>query len=131
MMRKEVLSLLDDLAAEERTRLTTREVREELDLSPQAASNLMTRLVEAGFLDRAARPDLVGGWLTLATALERASLNPERLALLSTQLDAAVPLRRVASLAELQGRLDVVRTLRPPDPTARVVPLDPREHGDE
>jgi predicted transcriptional regulator of viral defense system len=238
-MRKEILSLLDDLAAEERTRLTTREVREQLDVSPQAASNLMTRLVDAGFFDRvgrgvfaprplgqlgtraasedvalavaaafggephriayrsaldhhgllfhpsrtiqlalarrakprrtsgrrlqpvledistialgsedaghgarvssverailesAARPDLAGGWLTLATALERASLDSEQLIQLSAQLDAAVALRRVASLAEVQGRVDVVRTLRPPDPTARVVPLDPREPGDE
>lgn len=238
-MRTEILTLLDDLAAEERSRLTTREVRERLGVSPQAASNLMSRLVEAGFFDRvgrgvfaprplgqlgtraasedvalavgpafggephriafrsaldhhgllvhpgrtiqvalprrvkprrisgrrlqpvleeaatmslgaedaghgarisnieravlesAARPDLAGGWLTLATALERASLDSDRLVQLSVQLDAAVALRRVASLAEVQGRVDVVRALQPPGPKARVVPLDPREPADD
>lgn len=238
-MRKEVLTLLDNLAAEERTRITTRDVREHLGLSPQATSNLMGRLVEAGFLDRVARgvfaprplgqlgtraaseditlavgaafgdephriayrsaldhhgllvhpartiqvalprrakirrisgrrlqpvlegssmialgaedaghgarvssverallesagrPELVGGWLVLATALERGSLDPGRLLQLSAQLDADVALRRLASLAEALGRVDVVRELQPPRSSTRVVPLDPREPADE
>jgi predicted transcriptional regulator of viral defense system len=231
--------LLDDLAADEQTRITTRDVRERLGLSPQATSNLMGRLVEAGFLDRvvrgvfalrplgqlgtraaseditlavgaafgdeahriayrsaldhhnllvhpartiqvalprrakvrrisgrrfqpvledsstisrgaedaghgacvssverallesAGRPDLAGGWLALATALERASLDPGRLLQLSVHLDADVALRRLASLADAQGRVDVVRELHPPRSSTRVVPLDPREPVDE
>jgi predicted transcriptional regulator of viral defense system len=238
-MRSELLTLLDDLAADERTRLTTREVRERLHLSPQAASNALTRLVEAGFLDRvgrgvfaprplgqlgtraasedvalavgaafggeahriafrsaldhhgllvhpgrtiqvalprrvktrqisgrrlrpvleeastislgaedaghgaavssvarallesADRADLADGWVTLATALERASLEADELIRLSAQLDAGVALRRLASLAEFQGRVDLVRALRPPSPKTRVVPLDPREPADD
>jgi predicted transcriptional regulator of viral defense system len=54
-MRRDVLDLLDDLAAEERVAITTAEVRRRLEMSEQSASNLMTRLVEAGFLDRVAR----------------------------------------------------------------------------
>lgn len=54
-MRQNVLDLLDDLAAQERGGITTAEVRQRLDISEQSASNLMTRLVDAGFLDRVAR----------------------------------------------------------------------------
>lgn len=54
-MRHDVLMLLDDLAAQERGGITTAEVRERLQMSEQSASNLMSRLVEAGFLDRVAR----------------------------------------------------------------------------
>lgn len=54
-MRQDVLNLLDDLAANERGRITTAEVREHLGISEQSASNLMKRLVDAGLLDRVAR----------------------------------------------------------------------------
>jgi predicted transcriptional regulator of viral defense system len=54
-MRQDVLNLLDDLAANERGRITTAEVREHLAMSEQSASNLMRRLVDAGLLDRVAR----------------------------------------------------------------------------
>lgn len=54
-MRQDVLDLLDDLAAQERGGITTAEVRKRLTMSEQSASNLMTRLVQAGFLDRVAR----------------------------------------------------------------------------
>lgn len=54
-MRQDVLDLLDDLAAQERGGITTAEVRQRLAISEQSASNLMTRLVQAGFLDRVAR----------------------------------------------------------------------------
>ncbi len=54
-MRQDILDLLDDLAAQERGGITTAEVRQRLGMSEQSASNLMTRLVDAGFLDRVAR----------------------------------------------------------------------------
>ena len=54
-MRQDVLNLLDELAATERSRITTAEVREHLAMSDQSASNLMKRLVDAGLLDRVAR----------------------------------------------------------------------------
>lgn len=54
-MRQDILQLLDDLAAAERGGITTAEVRERLGISEQSASNLMSRLVTAGFLDRVAR----------------------------------------------------------------------------
>jgi predicted transcriptional regulator of viral defense system len=53
-MRAEVLELLDDLAADGRKRLTSAQVRERLAISPQAASNLLSRLVRDGYLDRVA-----------------------------------------------------------------------------
>lgn len=46
------LKLLDRLAGEGHTAFTTGEVRDELGLSRQATSNLLTRLVEVGLLDR-------------------------------------------------------------------------------
>ena len=54
-MRQDVLNLLDDLAANERGRITSAEVRERLGISEQSTSNLMKRLVDAGLLDRVAR----------------------------------------------------------------------------
>jgi predicted transcriptional regulator of viral defense system len=48
------LQFLDDKLAGGEARLTTREVRERLGLSPQAASNLLTRWREAGLVDRVA-----------------------------------------------------------------------------
>jgi predicted transcriptional regulator of viral defense system len=47
--------LLDDLAAEGKETFTTRDVEELGGLSPQAASNLLTRLVDHGLVDRVAR----------------------------------------------------------------------------
>ena len=46
------LMLLDKLAGEGRTAFTAAEVRHDLDLSPQATSNVLGRLVEAGLVDR-------------------------------------------------------------------------------
>lgn len=54
-MRQDILQLLDDLAADERGGITTAEVRKRLGISEQSASNLMSRLVKEGFLDRVAR----------------------------------------------------------------------------
>ncbi len=54
-MRQDIIQLLDDLATAERGRITTAEVRDRLGISEQAASNLMSRLVKAGFLDRVVR----------------------------------------------------------------------------
>lgn len=238
-MRHDILRLLDDLAADERGRVTTAEVRARLGLSEQSASNLMSRLVSAGFLDRvargvfaprplgqlgtraasedialavgaafsdephriafrsaldhhgllihpartvqvalprrvklghisgrrlqavsespdtvavgtqdaghgavvstverallesAARPALAGGWITLATALTRASCNPEELVRLAEQLNAGVGLRRIASLAEAHDLDEVLVRLQPPVSETRLVPLDPQEPGDE
>jgi predicted transcriptional regulator of viral defense system len=48
------LQLLDRLAGQGRTAFTSAEVRSDLDLSPQATSNLLTRLTRAGLLDRVA-----------------------------------------------------------------------------
>jgi predicted transcriptional regulator of viral defense system len=48
------LQLLDDKLTKGQAGLTSREVRERLGLSPQAASNLLTRWRDAGLLDRVA-----------------------------------------------------------------------------
>lgn len=48
------LALLDDLVAEGRTHLSSHEVSARLGISPQAASNLLHRLVREGLLDRVA-----------------------------------------------------------------------------
>ena len=46
------LRLLDKLASEGRTAFTASEVQDVLELSPQAASNVLGRLVEVGLVDR-------------------------------------------------------------------------------
>lgn len=51
-MRSDLLFFLDETAAEGREVVTNAAVRERLDLSPQAASNLLSRSVRDGFLDR-------------------------------------------------------------------------------
>lgn len=50
--RNRGLHLLDEFARQGRTAFTTSDVREALGLSPQATSNLLTRLVTSGFVDR-------------------------------------------------------------------------------
>lgn len=49
------LKPLDDRLAVGKTTLTSRELREELGISPRAASNLLTRWRRAGLVDRVAR----------------------------------------------------------------------------
>jgi len=46
------LRLLDKLASEGRTAFTASEIQDALELSPQATSNVLGRLVEAGLVDR-------------------------------------------------------------------------------
>jgi predicted transcriptional regulator of viral defense system len=53
-MLNRTFQLLDDKLTIGQARLTTREVRDQLGLSPQAASNLLTRWREAGLVDRVA-----------------------------------------------------------------------------
>lgn len=49
------LKLLDDQMSRGRTTLTTRDVQRQLAVSPQSASNMLTRLQRAGLVDRVAR----------------------------------------------------------------------------
>jgi predicted transcriptional regulator of viral defense system len=49
------VQLVDALAAEGRTDVSADEVRQRLGLSPQAASNVLTRLVRAGLVERIRR----------------------------------------------------------------------------
>jgi len=53
------LDLLDELAAEDKESFTTHDVEQLGGLSPQAASNLLTRLVRRGLIDRVARGHFV------------------------------------------------------------------------
>ncbi|HEX4519550.1 MAG TPA: MarR family transcriptional regulator [Gaiellaceae bacterium] len=53
------LELLDELATDGKDAFTTRDVAERGRLSPQAASNLVTRLVDRGLVDRVARGHFV------------------------------------------------------------------------
>jgi predicted transcriptional regulator of viral defense system len=53
-MPNRTLSFLDDKLTAGETRLTARVVRDSLGLSPQAASNLLTRWRDAGLVDRVA-----------------------------------------------------------------------------
>jgi len=54
MVTQRGLQLLDRLAGEGRTAFTSSEVRDDLHLSPSATSNLLSRLVAAGLLNRVA-----------------------------------------------------------------------------
>lgn len=49
------IELLDELATEGKEAFTTQDIQELGELSPQAASNLLTRLVHHGLVDRVAR----------------------------------------------------------------------------
>jgi predicted transcriptional regulator of viral defense system len=49
------IDLLDELAVEDKESFTTQDVEQLGGLSPQAASNLLTRLVRRGLIDRVAR----------------------------------------------------------------------------
>ena len=53
------IELLDELVGEGKEAFTTRDVEEQGHLSPQAASNLLTRLVDHGLVDRVARGHFV------------------------------------------------------------------------
>lgn len=53
-MRTELLHLLNEIASRGADAVTTAEVRSQLGLSPQAASNLLARSVRDGLLDRVA-----------------------------------------------------------------------------
>lgn len=53
-MPNRMLQLLDEKLTMGQARLTTREVRDRFDLSPQAASNLLTRWRDEGLVDRVA-----------------------------------------------------------------------------
>lgn len=53
------IDLLDALAAEGRSTVTAAEVRERLGVSPQAASNLLARLVRDGFVERIRRGEYI------------------------------------------------------------------------
>ena len=55
MVRQSALELLNRLVASGRETFTSAEVAEILDLSQQSASNLLTRLVNQGLVDRVAR----------------------------------------------------------------------------
>jgi predicted transcriptional regulator of viral defense system len=55
MVRKRSLEMLDRLVAAGRETFTSVDAGEILDLSPQATSNLLTRLVNQGLVDRVAR----------------------------------------------------------------------------
>ena len=53
------LELIDGLAAEGRTAVTTGEVRSRLSLSPQGASNLLSRLERDGLVERVRRGEYI------------------------------------------------------------------------
>jgi predicted transcriptional regulator of viral defense system len=86
---------------------------------------------ERALLESASRPSLVGGWTTLATALNQSSYDPETLRQLAEQLNAGVALRRIASLADVTGVDDWSAALAPPPSNARLVLLDPQEAEEE
>ena len=97
MATKRSLKVLDRLAGEGRTAFTTTEVRSALQISPQATSNVLSRLVVEGLVDRVAagryvlRPIGALGnqavWDDLGSALAAAfSGHPHRIGFL-TALD--------------------------------------------
>lgn len=239
IVRHDTIRLLDDLAAEDRGYITTADAREKLAISQQSASNLMSRLVENGFLDRvkngtfvprplgalgtraasedialavgaafhdkphriayrsaldhhgllahpartvqiaspirvtyshlsgrpvkairepvetvtigsehatanafvstlertlidgATRPSLIGGWSTLATALNKSSPDAEELTRLSRELGAEGALRRIGSLAEVHNLDRLLGSIPPPPRDGRIIALDPDAPAEE
>jgi len=61
--------------------------------------------LERALVDAASRPELVGGYTTLAEALVNSGADPKRLSHMAAQIDAPPALRRLGSLAD-QLKLD-------------------------
>jgi predicted transcriptional regulator of viral defense system len=96
-----------------------------------AGHGAMVSSVERAMLENAARLDLCGGWGTLAGALLRADVDPERLVAFVGQLDAGIAVRRIASIAEVLGLTKLSDALPLPPRRARLVELDPQEPPEE
>lgn len=96
-----------------------------------AGHGAMVSSVERAMLENGGRLDLCGGWGTLAGALPRADVDPERLVALAGQLDAGVAMRRIASIAEVLGLTKLSDALPLPPRQARLVALDPQEPVEE
>ncbi|MHB8312630.1 MAG: type IV toxin-antitoxin system AbiEi family antitoxin domain-containing protein [Candidatus Dormibacteria bacterium] len=119
MATKRSLKVLDRLAVEGRTAFTTAEVRSALKLSPQATSNLLSRLVVEGLVDRVAggryvlRPIGALGtqavWDDLGSAVAAAFTgNPHRIGFLTAPDHHGLltrPVRTVQAASSYRPRL--------------------------
>jgi predicted transcriptional regulator of viral defense system len=94
--------------------------------SEPAGQGAYVSTIERALLESAHRPRLVGGWHTIAEALQADTWSPARLQRLARQLEMPVALRRIASLAEHVGAVSPSKFM-PPPAGARVVPLDPTD----
>ena len=96
-----------------------------------AGHGAMVSSVERAMLENAGRLDLCGGWGTLAGALSRADIDPERLVALAGRLDAGIAVRRIASIAEVLGLTKLSDALPLPPRPQRLVALDPQAPAEE
>jgi predicted transcriptional regulator of viral defense system len=96
-----------------------------------AGHGAMVSSVERAILESASRLDLCGGWITLAGAVGRADLDPQRLSELAERWDAGVAVRRVGSIAEVLGLTQLADALPVPPRDTRLVALDPRAPVEE
>lgn len=95
--------------------------------SESAGHGAQVSTVERAILESAHRPRHVGGWSTLADAIQAGTWDPVRLEQLARQLGMPVALRRVASIAENICSQPPFAEHTRPSAEVREVPLDPSE----
>lgn len=81
--------------------------------------------LERALLDAASRPDLVGGFYSLAEALAGSEPDPDQLLGLADQLSASPAVRRIGSLADRLDLAGLAGKLDPPAPPRWDLDLDP------
>lgn len=99
--------------------------------SEAAGRGATVSTIERALLECAGRPHLAGGWVVIASAISRGTWDPEQLQELAGQLDMAVALRRVGSIAEQLGPSDAAAALPGAPPEKREVALDPHAEPEE
>jgi predicted transcriptional regulator of viral defense system len=95
-----------------------------LGTEPAGHGALVSNL-ERTLLDAATRPNLVGGYLQLAEALDLSEPDPNRLLELAHELSADPALRRIGSLADQLQLTGLAGELEPLEPPGWDLDLDP------
>jgi predicted transcriptional regulator of viral defense system len=95
--------------------------------SESAGHGAHVSTVERALLESAHRPRHVGGWGTIAEAIQSARWDPVLVRQLARQLDMPVAFRRFASIAENVTSHPPFATRARPSTAVREVPLDPSE----
>ncbi len=99
---------------------------ESVELGTESAGyGALVSNLERTLLDAATRPDLVDGYFQLAEALNDSKLDPSQLLELASRLGASPGIRRIGSLADRLQLTGLAGELKPFNPPAWDLDLDP------